>query len=151
MSDHAMSVVVAGATGFIGGHIGQMLGDEFELIGLSRSERPPPQGYTACRSVDLFSRADTIRALEGARIGIYLVHSMMPPARLVQASFQKENNNAFRSRSRRCRTLRTTLQRRCCDRQSISDPRCRSIVSKVITCDHTERVILTARKARDSC
>ena len=88
MDSKRTRVVIAGATGFIGGQIGIMLGDEFELIGLSRSERPPPSGYAACRSVDLFSRADTIRAVEGARIGIYLVHSMMPPARLVQASFQ---------------------------------------------------------------
>ena len=70
MSNKKTKVVVAGATGFIGSQIGKILGEEFDLIGLSRSNRPPPTGYTECRSVDLFSRADTIRALAGAQIGI---------------------------------------------------------------------------------
>ena len=81
-------VVIAGATGFIGTRLGEQLGDRVELIGLSRSHRAPPTGYRECRSVDLFSRADSIRALQGAQIAIYLVHSMIPSARLVQATFQ---------------------------------------------------------------
>ena len=81
-------VVVAGATGFIGTCLGEQLGDQVELVGLSRADRTPPKGYHECRSVDLFSRADSIRALQGTDIAIYLVHSMIPSARLVQADFQ---------------------------------------------------------------
>lgn len=88
MAESKIKVVVAGATGFIGTHLGEVLGDQFELIGLSRSNRTPPEGYLECRSVDLFSRADSVRALKGASIAVYLVHSMIPSARLVQAQFQ---------------------------------------------------------------
>jgi uncharacterized protein YbjT (DUF2867 family) len=88
MSEEDIGVIVAGATGFIGAQLGRSLGKQFQLIGLSRSHRSLPHGYRECRSVDLFSRADSIRALSGAKIGVYLVHSMIPSARLVQATFQ---------------------------------------------------------------
>jgi uncharacterized protein YbjT (DUF2867 family) len=39
------------------------------------------------RSCDLFDLAKLERALEGADVAIYLVHSMLPTARLTQASF----------------------------------------------------------------
>ena len=80
-------VVVAGASGFIGQAIGKALGEEVDLIGLSRRERPARGGYKTFRRADLFSLRDAEHALEGADQVIYLVHSMMPSARLVQGHF----------------------------------------------------------------
>ena len=82
------TVIVAGATGFLGSAIGEALGHQHHLIALSRSRRAPPEGYQSLRTVDLFSRRDTGAALAGADMAIYLVHSMMPAARLVQAHFR---------------------------------------------------------------
>jgi uncharacterized protein YbjT (DUF2867 family) len=79
--------VVAGATGFIGSALAPRLSERFRLIGLSRSAGVELDGYETVRQVDLFSRKNTEAALEGADLAIYLVHSMMPSARLVQAHF----------------------------------------------------------------
>ncbi len=80
-------IVVAGATGFIGTELGQHLAGQHHLIGLTRSNRAQITHYNETRRVDLFSRQDTIDALKNADVAVYLVHSMMPSARLVQASF----------------------------------------------------------------
>ncbi|MDE0882128.1 MAG: NAD(P)H-binding protein, partial [Myxococcota bacterium] len=82
-----LTVVVAGATGFVGQTLPRVLADRFRLIGLSRSATKSLKGYEAMRRVDLFSLSGTRRALKGADIAIYLVHSMMPSARLVQGHF----------------------------------------------------------------
>ena len=81
------TIVVAGASGFIGKALGPALGDRYRLVGLSRRERQPTAGYSSFRKADLFSLRDTEKALEGADFVIYLVHSMMPSARLVQGHF----------------------------------------------------------------
>ena len=81
------TVVVAGATGFIGSALAPRLSDRYRMIGLSRSAGAEIAGYETIRRVDLFLRKNTEAALEGADIAIYLVHSMMPSARLVQAHF----------------------------------------------------------------
>ena len=81
------TVVVAGATGFVGQALPAALKDEYRLIALSRSATKPVDGYHALRRADLFSLTETRRALKGADIAIYLVHSMMPSARLVQGHF----------------------------------------------------------------
>lgn len=81
-------VAVAGASGFIGQALGQLLSKRYRLRGLSRSERSPSNGYEEFRQVDLFSLQGTEAGLEGADLGIYLVHSMLPAARLVQGNFQ---------------------------------------------------------------
>ncbi|MGC6419080.1 MAG: NAD-dependent epimerase/dehydratase family protein [Bradymonadia bacterium] len=80
-------LVVAGATGFIGQSLPRALRDRFYLIGLSRRSVNEPGQYDEFRQADLFSLKDTERALEGADVAVYLVHSMLPSARLVQASF----------------------------------------------------------------
>ena len=81
------TIVVAGATGFVGQALPDALRDEYRLIALSRSATKPVDGYHALRRADLFSLTETRRALKGADIAIYLVHSMMPSARLVQGHF----------------------------------------------------------------
>ena len=81
-------VAVAGATGFIGSALAPILSERFDLVGLTRSSRASLPSYDDVRQVDLFSRTDTLRGLQGVDFAIYLVHSMMPSARLVQADFE---------------------------------------------------------------
>jgi uncharacterized protein YbjT (DUF2867 family) len=86
------TVVVAGASGLVGGSLPRLLGDRYDLVGLSRdpsrlidSNQEPGYRWRRC---DLFSRADALAALEGADRAIYLVHSMRPSARLTQGNFR---------------------------------------------------------------
>ncbi len=81
-----MRVTIAGATGFVGRHLVERLRGECELVGLSRSHRPRGDGIDF-RACDLFSLRETEEALEGADVAVYLVHSMLPQARLTQGSF----------------------------------------------------------------
>ncbi|MAY81113.1 MAG: NmrA family protein, partial [Deltaproteobacteria bacterium] len=82
------TVVVAGSTGFIGTALAAHLDDQFHLVGLTRSDRTSIPNYAEVRQTDLFSSGDAEKGLKGADYAIYLVHSMMPSARLVQASFR---------------------------------------------------------------
>ena len=82
------TVAVAGASGFIGQSLGPLLGNQNHLIGLSRSAKPAQSGYSEFRRADLFSLKDAESALENVDYAIYLVHSMMPSARLVQGAFE---------------------------------------------------------------
>ncbi|MFP4599967.1 MAG: NAD-dependent epimerase/dehydratase family protein [Persicimonas sp.] len=81
-------VVVAGASGFIGQALPAVLGQDYELVGLSREPRETSGGASGAgyrwRRGDLFSRKQTDEALEGANLAVYLVHSMHPSARLTQ-------------------------------------------------------------------
>lgn len=83
-----MTVAIAGATGFVGRALARSLQAEHRVIGLSRN---PPAGSgppIEWRHCDLFSLMQTESALEGVDQAVYLVHSMMPSARLTQGSFQ---------------------------------------------------------------
>ena len=88
MTSERPVVVVAGASGFVGQSLGPALRERFHAIGLSRSAREPGGGYDAWRAADLFSLLEAERALEGADVAVYLVHSMMPRAGLTQARFE---------------------------------------------------------------
>lgn len=81
------SIVVAGATGFVGRALVSALArsGDCEVIGLSRG-RGALEGATM-RQVDLLDADATRRALSGAKLAVYLVHSMMPSERLVQGDF----------------------------------------------------------------
>ena len=79
-------VVVAGASGFVGRALVGRLAEHFEVIALSRSPRQSTDGVTWVQA-DLFSLLDCERAMEGADVVIYLVHSMQPSARLTQGRF----------------------------------------------------------------
>lgn len=82
-------VVVAGAAGFIGAALAPLLGPGVQRRGLSRSARAPGSGgYDAWVACDLFSLRDAEEGLRGARCAVYLVHSMMPSARLSQGAFE---------------------------------------------------------------
>ncbi|MEQ8352447.1 MAG: NAD(P)H-binding protein [Leptospiraceae bacterium] len=85
-----MRVAVTGATGFVGRSFIQQFGKEFSLRGLGRSGTPPawlPEG-TQWKSADLYSLLDAEQALKNCDVAIYLIHSMVPSARLNQGSFE---------------------------------------------------------------
>ena len=79
-------VAIAGATGFVGAALCEALVSDFDIVGLSRGERE--NDAVEWRRCDLYSLLDVERGLEGCDYAIYLVHSMLPSARLTQASFE---------------------------------------------------------------
>ena len=82
-------IVLAGATGFIGRWIIKEFQDDYHIIALSRKKVVTnPNNKILWRSVDLYSMSSTEKALEGADIAIYLVHSMQPSTRLNQGKFE---------------------------------------------------------------
>jgi uncharacterized protein YbjT (DUF2867 family) len=81
-----MTVAVAGASGFIGRALCERLATGHRVVALSRTSAPSAGGVER-RRCDLFSLLDCEHALAGADVAVYLVHSMMPSARLTQASF----------------------------------------------------------------
>lgn len=87
-SSRQKTVVVAGASGFVGRALPERLGSGYDLIGLSRDPEHTRQKAGRAdyrwRKSDLFSRAQTRRALRGADAAVYLVHSLLPSARLTQ-------------------------------------------------------------------
>ncbi|MBL0195507.1 MAG: NAD(P)H-binding protein [Myxococcales bacterium] len=83
-----LRIAIAGASGFVGRALVLALAQRYRVIPLARSVagQPSAEGVT-WRMCDLFNLRATEHALEGADVGVYLVHSMMPPARLTQARF----------------------------------------------------------------
>ncbi len=86
-------IAIAGASGFVGRALIPRLRRHHDLIALSRSPAPPEPasdglGAVEWRACDLFSLLDAERGLAGAELVIYLVHSMLPSARLTQGTFQ---------------------------------------------------------------
>lgn len=88
-----MRVAIAGATGYVGHALIEALRGTHQVLALTRSGRATspelPAGAPGVywRKCDLFSAQETERALVDADVGVYLVHSMLPSARLTQASF----------------------------------------------------------------
>ncbi len=84
-------VAIAGASGFVGTALRRALDDEYDLVGLTRSPnratRIDEGDSTRWRHCDLYSPDDIEDGLEGASVAIYLVHSMLPSARLTQGTF----------------------------------------------------------------
>ena len=83
-------VAVAGASGFVGSALLPALAERFDVVALTRDPSRAPAGANGVewRGCDLFSLLDAEKALAGADLAVYLVHSMMPSARLVQGSFE---------------------------------------------------------------
>lgn len=84
-------VAVAGATGFVGRALVPALVEHADVIALRRSAPPEDarrDGPVEWRRCDLFSLRETEAALAGADVAVYLVHSMMPSARLTQGRFE---------------------------------------------------------------
>jgi len=82
-----MKIIVAGASGFVGKQLINILKRDHNVVGISRRSRRAEDGieWVQC---DLFSLLDIERTLIGADVAIYLVHSMLPSARLTQGSFR---------------------------------------------------------------
>jgi uncharacterized protein YbjT (DUF2867 family) len=70
-----MKVVVFGATGTIGRPLVEKLAEQHEVTAVSRRERADEAGVTWARA-DATDSASVSRALEGAEVAYYLVHSL---------------------------------------------------------------------------
>ena len=85
-------VSIAGATGFVGTAIRNSLVDNYTVRGLTRSaykmKHPNPTDKVNWIHCDAYDLDSVTKALSGADILIYLIHSMVPSSRLTQASFQ---------------------------------------------------------------
>ena len=81
-------IAVAGASGFVGRALIEALRADYDVIALTRaSPEDARSDGVETRSCDLFNLRDAERALAGADAAFYLVHSMMPSARLTQGRF----------------------------------------------------------------
>lgn len=85
-------VAVAGASGFVGTAVRRALAGDYRFRALTRSATIAAAGRnqdsdTEWRGCDLYSLPKLADALRGCRFALYLVHSMSPSSRLVQASF----------------------------------------------------------------
>ncbi|MCM2677215.1 NAD(P)H-binding protein [Alkalicoccobacillus plakortidis] len=82
-------IALTGASGYIGNNLLKKLEKQADIIALSRNgDNYENTENVTWRSADLFSLKDAEKALEGADYAVYLVHSMMPSAKLTQAKFE---------------------------------------------------------------
>ncbi|WP_039870677.1 NAD(P)H-binding protein [Halobacillus sp. BAB-2008] len=89
MTEPRKKVVVAGASGYIGRNLMKKLVKNHDIIALSRNgDDKEDETHIHWKSCDLYSLIDAERGLEGADIAVYLVHSMLPSAKLTQGSFE---------------------------------------------------------------
>lgn len=81
-------VAIAGATGFVGRHLGPVLRADHHVVGLTRvPDESAARIVDEWRRCDVLSLRDTERALAGVAFAYYLVHSMMPSSRLHRGRF----------------------------------------------------------------
>lgn len=81
-------IAVAGATGFIGSALCERLSSSCEVLALSRGAAESEVPGIHVRKCDLYSLLQVEKALRGATHAVYLVHSMLPTARLSQGGFE---------------------------------------------------------------
>ncbi|MGB0416267.1 MAG: NAD(P)H-binding protein [Coraliomargarita sp.] len=85
-------VAVAGASGFVGTHLRAHLAKAYRFRALTRSSSIAEGGQesssTEWHLCDLYSLPKVTEAMQGCDYGIYLVHSMAPSSRLMQANFE---------------------------------------------------------------
>lgn len=82
-------ILLTGASGYIGSHLMNKLKDNYEIIAISRNiENKSNEHNVTWKAADLFDLNEITEVMEGIDIAIYLVHSMMPSAKLTQASFE---------------------------------------------------------------
>jgi uncharacterized protein YbjT (DUF2867 family) len=91
-------VLVAGATGFVGQRLVRRLAEQDDVVALRRSVparaagddadgQGGPRRPVTWRACDLYSAKQTELAVHGVDVAVYLVHSMLPTARLTQSDF----------------------------------------------------------------
>lgn len=82
-------ILLTGASGYIGSHLMNKLKDNYEIIANSRNiENKSNEHNVTWKAADLFDLNEITEVMEDIDIAIYLVHSMMPSAKLTQASFE---------------------------------------------------------------
>lgn len=82
-------ILLTGASGYIGSHLMNKLKDNYEIIAVSRNiENKSNEHNVTWKAADLFDLNEITEVMEDIDIAIYLVHSMMPSAKLTQASFE---------------------------------------------------------------
>ncbi|AZB44730.1 NAD-dependent epimerase/dehydratase family protein [Bacillus sp. FJAT-42376] len=82
-------IALTGASGYIGNNLLQKLTGYSDVIALSRNgDDRENSEHVEWRSCDLYSLDSAEKGLEGADYAVYLVHSMMPSAKLTQAKFE---------------------------------------------------------------
>lgn len=81
--------LIAGASGFIGQALLKKLQSDPQLSIVALSRQQPQVGHERLewRQADIFSLKDIAQAMEGCDQVVYLVHSMLPSASLVQGTF----------------------------------------------------------------
>lgn len=82
------TVVIGGGSGFVGQALAAQLSRRFRVIGLSRGRKEPDAHVSEWRKADLFNLREAEEGLRGAKYAVYLVHSMLPSARLTQGTFE---------------------------------------------------------------
>jgi uncharacterized protein YbjT (DUF2867 family) len=92
-SNPVLRIAIAGASGFVGTDLARRLSHTHQIIALTRSTQaasaPPPHRNPGIYwvSCNLFSLRETEAALAGSDAAFFLVHSMMPSARLTQGEY----------------------------------------------------------------
>ncbi|MFQ3852877.1 NAD-dependent epimerase/dehydratase family protein [Staphylococcus sp. 2S1] len=82
-------ILLTGASGYIGSHLMNKLKDNYEIIAISRNiENKSNEHNVTWKAADLFDLNEITGVMEDIDIAIYLVHSMMPSAKLTRASFE---------------------------------------------------------------
>ena len=82
-------IALTGASGYIGHNLMTELQKDYDIIALSRSaDQHQNTEHVTWRSCDFFSYDDAEEALRGADYAIYLIHSMLPSAKLTQGTFE---------------------------------------------------------------
>lgn len=84
-----MKIAVVGASGFVGRALIDYLlsSTEHQVIAISRSRLDFPHPHFEWRGCDLHNLRELEQALLGVEAAVYLVHSMLPGARLNQGTF----------------------------------------------------------------
>lgn len=82
-------IALTGASGYIGHNLLQRLTEHADVIALSRSgDQRKNTEHVEWRSCDFFSMEDANQGLHGADYAVYLIHSMLPSAKLTQGTFE---------------------------------------------------------------
>ncbi|MDG0842937.1 NAD(P)H-binding protein [Staphylococcus equorum] len=82
-------ILLTGASGYIGGHLKESLKQDYEIVAISRNiDNKKNENNVTWKSADLFALNEISNVMEGVDTAIYLVHSMMPSAKLTQANFE---------------------------------------------------------------
>ncbi|GAB6992019.1 NAD(P)H-binding protein [Paenibacillus pini] len=82
-------IALTGATGYIGHNLLEKLTDHADMIALSRNgSKHESTNDVEWRSCDFFSLEDAVQGLKDADYAIYLIHSMLPSAKLTQGTFE---------------------------------------------------------------